>query len=144
MFIFKNKVLTILVNTLLVIWQLPQCILGILILLIFRKCELYTNEYNHITVLNINKGNILGSACFSAGPIICTTNNCAEVTKRHETGHSKQSVYLGPLFLLIIAVPSVCLFWYRRLKNKSHDWYLSCWPESSAEKLGGTAELKNK
>ena len=137
----NNKILSILVNFLLVIWQLPQIIVGLIGLAIFRDFEIYTNEFNHITVINVNKGNLFGTACFSSGPIIFTVPNCSEITKRHETGHSKQSIYMGPLFF-IVALASIPRFWIRRWFNKSHEWYLSGWPESSAERLGGTKELK--
>lgn len=141
----NNKILSILVNFLLVIWQLPQIIVGIIGLAVFRDFEIYTNEFNHITVINVNKGNLFGTACFSSGPIIFTVPNCSEITKRHETGHSKQSIYMGPLFFTI-ALASIPRFWIRRWFNKSHEWYLSGWPEGGskfgAEELGGTKELK--
>lgn len=147
MFLFKSKILTILVNLLLTIWQAPQIIVGLIILLIFHNCEVYTNTYNNITVLNVDKGNFLGTGCFSAGPIIATTTNCPEIVKRHETGHSKQSIYLGPLFLIVIAIPSICLFWYKRINKKSQEWYLQHFPEGGnkfcAEELGGTTKIKN-
>lgn len=139
-----SKILTVLVNILLCIYQLPQILVGLIGLAIFRNYEVYTNEYNGISVLNVNKGNLFGTACFSAGPIIFTVDHCHEITKRHETGHSKQSLYLGPLFLLVIALPSVFLFWYRRIFNKSHEWYLDHFPENSAEKLGGTQYVSKR
>lgn len=136
-----SKILTILVNFLLIIWQLPQTIIGLIALAVFRDFKIYTNEFNHITVINVNKGNLFGTACFSLGPVILTTTNCSEVAKRHETGHSKQSIYLGPLFF-VIAFISIPRFWIYRLLNKPYTWYISGWPESSAERLGGTKELK--
>ena len=126
------------INILLAIWQIPQIIIGLIMLLIFRNKTTYTNPYNHITVWNINSGRTFGSACFSTGPIIITCDGASENTLKHETGHSMQSIYLGPLFHIIVSIPSVIRFWVRRLFNKSHEWYLSGWPESSAEKLGHT------
>ena len=133
----NNKVLSYIVNFLLVIWQLPQLIFGALGILIFRNVEVYRNSDAKIKVLKVNKGNLFGNACFSSGPVIFVTPHCDDNTKRHETGHSVQSLMMGPLFF-IVALASIPRFWIRRWKNYSHEWYLSGWPESSAEKLGHT------
>lgn len=138
MIIFKNKVVSVIVNGLLMIWQLPQVIVGLVGLAIFRNCSTYINEDAGIKVWNVNKGTLCGGACFSSGPIIFTSPWSGENTFRHETGHSKQSLFFGPLFLLVVGVPSIILFWYRRLNHKSMDWYYDHWPENSAEKLGHT------
>lgn len=42
-----------------------------------------------------------------------------ESTLLHETGRSKQSVYLWSLFHIIISIPLICRFWYRRTLIKS-------------------------
>ena len=139
---FKSKFLTILVNVLLAIWILPQWITGILGWLIFRNGKLYYNEDAKILVLNVNKGHLFGNACCSSGPIIFTTPECSEHTIKHETGHSVQSLMFGLFFHIVVSFPSVIRFWIRRLFNKSHEWYLSGWPEGGcklgAEELGHT------
>ena len=134
---FNNKFITVFVNIFLLLYQLPQLIIGVIGLAIFKNYTKYSNEYTKVNVLAVDKGFVCGSACFSAGPIIFITPCCNDITKRHETGHSKQSLYFGPLFLLVVAIPSVCIFWYRRLFKKSHYWYHSKWPENHADKLAG-------
>ena len=56
----------------------------------------------------------------------------------HEYGHTKQSRKLGPLYLLVIGVPSLiwagCFKKYRIKHNKS---YYSFFAERWADKLGG-------
>lgn len=135
---FKSKALTIIVNIILGIWQLLCWLPGIIGLAIFHNCEIYRNKEAGITVIKVNKGNFIGGACFSCGPIIFVTPDCDENIIKHETGHSVQSLIFGPLFHFVVSLPSVIRFWIRRLFNKSHEWYLSGWPESSAEKLGHT------
>ena len=140
---FKSKALAIIVNFFLLLWQLPQVLLpGLICLAIFHNCKLYRNEEAKITVLRVSKGNLLGTACFSSGPIIFVTDNCDENTLHHETGHSVQSLKFGPFFHLIVSLPSVVLFWTKRLKNKDAKWYHSHWPEGNcklgAEELGHT------
>ena len=153
MYKFDNKFLNIFVNFLLVIWQLPQVIIGLIMLLVFRNKTTYTNPYNHITVWNINSGKTFGTACFSTGPIIITCEGASENTLRHETGHSAQSVRLSWLFHIVVSIPSICRFWYRRIFNKSKEWYhngsgkgiLAGYPEHWADVLGGVGkEIENK
>lgn len=60
----------------------------------------------------------------------------------HEYGHSIQSVILGPLFFLVIGLPS--LLWaglplfrrYRQKRNRSYYWF---YPERWASRLGAYA-----
>lgn len=135
---FNSKFLTVFVNILLFPWLILQWLPGLIGLAIFHNCEWYVNEEAKVRVIKVNKGYLFGNACFSCGPIIFVTPNCNENTIRHETGHSVQSLIFGPLFHIVISIPSIIRFWVRRLGNKSHEWYLSGWPESSAEKLGHT------
>ena len=132
----NNKVLNIVVNFILMLWQLPQLLTGLIALAIFHNYEWYTNEDAGITVLKVNKGNFNGGACFSSGPFIFVTPYCTEEIIKHETGHSKQSLYFGPLFHIVVSIPSICLFIYRRAKNKDTKWYYSHWPENDANKSG--------
>ena len=125
-----NKVLKYIVNFLLLIWQLPQLITAVIGLAIFHNYEVYTNKYSGVKVLKVNKGYFIGGACFSSGPIIFVTPNCDEETIKHETGHSKQSILFGPLFHIIVSIPSICLFWTKRIKKKSTAWYHTHWPEN--------------
>ena len=139
---YKDKPLII--NIFLAIWQLPQIIIGLIMLLIFRNKTTYTNPYNHITVWNINSGRTFGSACFSTGPIIVTCDGASEDTRKHETGHSLSSIKLGWFYHIIISIPSICFFWYRKIKKKDMDWYYSCWTEEAAERNGMTDRYKAK
>ena len=133
-----SRILSCIVNAILLLYQLPQVLTGLIGLAVFHNYEWYRNEEAGVTVLRVNKGNFIKGACFSSGPIIFVTQNCDENTLLHETGHSKQSLIYGPLYHFIVSIPSIILFWIRRLLNKSHEWYLSGWPESQAERFGHT------
>lgn len=139
---FKSKLLTYIVNFFLLIWMLPQTLTSLIGLAIFRNGEWYYNEDAKILVYKVNKGHLFGTACFSSGPIIFVTPECSENTIKHETGHSVQSLMFGPLFHIVVSLPSIVRFWIKRLCNKSHEWYLSGWPEGGcrlgAEELGHT------
>ena len=134
---FKNKFVTYLVNFFLAIWQFPQVLIAIILLAILYNAELYRNEHAGITVIKVNKKSMFGNACFSLGPVIFVSQNSYEAIYKHESGHSKQSLYLGPLYLLVVAIPSVILFWYTKLKNKDLAFYNSHYPENWANAEGG-------
>jgi hypothetical protein len=133
-----SKILSYIVNAILLLYQLPQLITGLIGLAVFHNYEWYYNKEAGVKVLRVDKGSFIKGACFSSGPIIFVTKNCDENTLLHETGHSKQSLVYGPLFHILVSLPSVIRFWIRRLFNKSHEWYLSGWPEFQAEKWGHT------
>lgn len=140
----ESRILNILLFVILSLWQLPQIIVGLVLLLIFRNKEKYTNPHNHVSVWNINSGRVFGTACFSTGPIIVTCEGASEDTLKHETGHSLSSIRLGWFYHIIISIPSICFFWYRKIKKKDMDWYYSCWTEAFAERNGMTDRYKAK
>ena len=139
---FKSKALTIIVNILLGVWQLLCWLPGIICLAIFHNCEIYRNKEAGIMVIKVNKGNFIGSACFSCGPIIFVTPDCDDNIIKHETGHSVQSLIFGPLFHFVVSIPSVVLFWTRRIKHKDAIWYHSHWPENNADYFGHVDKSK--
>ena len=82
-------------NIILYIWQLPQNLLGLLIKYIVRAELLYSSLY----VWKLRSGLSLGNYIF-------VNEHCADSTILHELGHRKQSRILGPLYLLVIGIPS--------------------------------------
>lgn len=124
-----------LLNIALFIWQLPQNIIAILIYVLLQRRPIeYTNGHTGMTVLWIP---VNGTTCWSLGQFIFAYPDASEQVLKHETGHCLQSLYLGPLYLLAVAIPSVCLFWWRRWFKKSPQWYKSHYPENWADDLGG-------
>ena len=62
-----------------------------------------------------------------------------EFTTKHELGHTIQSKYLGPLYLLVIGIPSIIWVCLRRMipiLRKRYDYY-DVFPENWANKLSG-------
>ena len=130
-------------KVLLWLWQLPQNILGLLVILVTGA---------HHTILNwewiaskwprfgVSLGNyiIFGGAGGSVDSL------------KHEQGHQKQSMYLGPLYLIVIGLPSVAGNIVARIRwtfsNKDKEvaehivkWYYKLPWEAWADKLGGVA-----
>lgn len=132
-FMYKDK--KVFINICLIILQLPQLLVGLLLMLLLWNYKVYTNPYNHISVLKVNHKGWFGAACFSCGPIIFVTPYASDTILLHESGHSVQSTRFLILYLFIVAIPSVFLFLYRRIAKKSLYWYNSKWPESQANRL---------
>ena len=115
-------------NIILYIWQLPQNLLGILIKYTV-KAELV---YNGLYFWKLRSGLSLGSYIF-------VNEHCTDSAILHELGHRKQSCILGPLYLLVIGIPSFLWASLRQLglfKSKSYYWFYT---EKWANKLGGVS-----
>ena len=126
---------------LLYIWQLPQHILALLLLLYYRDRRYETLKYRGCKCYlspKMDGGISLGQY------IIVGKHDTGDLM--HESGHSVQSSYLGPLYLLVIGLPSLIGNIYDRLfhtkergwnYSRSHQWYYNQPWEKWADKLGG-------
>lgn len=124
------------------IWQLPQNILGLIVILVTGA---------HHTALNWEwiapKWPHFG---VSLGNYVIFGGAGGDITSiKHEQGHQKQSQYLGPLYLILIGLPSILgniatrIAWSfpskdrRRLAGRLVKIYYSLPWEHWADKLGG-------
>lgn len=129
-------------NILKSIWELPQNLLGYIILKA-TKAEHYCGHYQKGVTAEVyswkhNGGLSLGKYIFI--PFKPDTPFSYGVMEyiSHEHGHSIQSRYLGWFYLLVIGLPSLvwcnCFGKYRAKHNVSYyDFYTEKW----ADKLGG-------
>lgn len=123
---------TKLVAALLYLWQLPQNLLGLLLVTILRPEEVYDFEGVKLYYASRMKGGI------SLGRYIIvnsTVKDYAGRTERHEYGHSRQSMFLGPLYLIVIGLPSLlwAAIWRPGYGRSYYEFYTEAW----ADKLGG-------
>jgi hypothetical protein len=120
------------------IWEFPQNALGFIVK---KICEAtpYT-EYKDATVYswNIRGGMSLGKYIFVPFSNLDPNTFMVQQYIKHEYGHTRQSKYLGWLYLLVIGLPSLvwaqCFDNYRERTGKS---YYSFYTERWANKLGG-------
>lgn len=124
------------VRILLWLWQLPQNLVGLVIRLIYGGYPLYPLVYKHCVV--IQRPNFPGG--ISLGCTIMVKRFNIDGYKDnptlwdHEYGHCRQSLYLGPLYLLVIGLPSLIhAALYRPEKGNYYDFYTERW----ADRLGG-------
>ena len=120
------------------IWQFPQHLVALILWLITKP--VFLEHYNGHKVYRV-KQKFLG---VSLGRYIFLSTHYQLPTIKHEYGHSIQSLWLGPFYLLIIGIPSLVFCYLRdRLFHKKWDmskriqWYYKQPTEKSADKLGG-------
>jgi hypothetical protein len=120
---------------LLLIWQFPQSIGAAILHFYFTRkgCSLLQDQYEDRTVYYWN-----GPPRFavSLGEFIFTYYFDDE-TLAHEYGHSRQSRYLGPLYLLTVGIVSAMWNLLARRNSYISRTYYQRWPEDWADALGG-------
>ena len=131
-----------LLSVVLAIWQLPQLFVAAIVMLfalVFARDKAFIPCKNGNLSVGELRLNLKRNApfCFSLGPIIVTPFRVTDANLKHETGHSVQSLLLGPLYLIVVAVPSVILVSIKRILHKDNDWYHSKYPENWADELAG-------
>lgn len=127
-------------------WELPQSLLGAILLLFYEKTRLKTIEYNgqkiyiydkfpggislgYYTLLDYNRQD------WNIGHIRLSLKNSI----KHESGHGVQSALLGPLYLLFVGILSGIHNLNCRWKQKKgiqynyYKFFIEAW----ADKLGG-------
>lgn len=112
------------------IWELPQNLLGLLLRAIYKGTD---SEYEGAVVRRSQKmqGGI------SLGRYIIVSRYASRKTVMHEYGHCRQSLYLGPLYLLVVGLPSI--IWaglYGRVFKQTENGYYRFITERWADKLG--------
>lgn len=123
------------------LWQFPQNILGIIVIYVTKATRITSYVYDQPyyvatewTPFGVSLGNyiIFGKYMFP----------CLD-ERMHEFGHQKQSRILGPLYLLVIGLPSLLGNIFDRIFHKKWNsvrrckWYYSLPWEKWADRLGG-------
>ena len=113
-------------------WQLPQNLLGLLLVLILQPEESYDMDGCRLYYATRMRGGIsLGRYVIVRSWMKDYTGN----TERHELGHAKQSRMLGWFYLFVIGIPSILwAAWWNEGRNRD---YYSFYAERWADHLGG-------
>ena len=127
------------IDFLLFLWQLPQNILGVLVMLV-------TGSYKTSTPYEWINYRFQFGVCLGDYIIFGCRNGMRSTNSyNHEAGHHLQSRMLGPLYLIIIGLPSILGNICDKVFHKEWDmqsryyWYYSLPWEHWADKLGGVA-----
>lgn len=123
------------------IWQLPQHIIAYIIMLVncksvkpmINKDGILYYLVDHLFDCGVSLGNYI---------FLDSDGNYNYIMVRHERGHQIQSLILGPLYLIIIGLPSIIGNIINRIKYKyfkkyynPDSYYKQPW-EAWADKLG--------
>lgn len=119
-------------------WGFPQTFIGFILYLIYKKYP--HHEYKGSIVTNWPKkgGVSLGMYTFIDNRIEKHEN-----IKKHEYGHTIQSLILGPTYLIIVGIPSFIwcnLPFFRKLRRKKKTPYNTFFVEKNADLLGGVKD----
>lgn len=117
-------------RALLLLWQLPQLLLGLLVAIVVRaRLDATGVWWTHARI------------GVSFGPIVIIWHGVrgtqqANQTVSHERGHSRQSEILGLLYLVVVGIPSLTFNLLTRAGAVSPETYYARWPENWADRLG--------
>ena len=85
------------------LWQFPQNMLALCIEGILCKAAYREGKADGNTIIV----NIVLPSAMSLGDYLFVNPMSSQRTIQHECGHSKQSDILGPLYLIVIGIPSL-------------------------------------
>ncbi len=138
-----------LLTALLFIWEIPQIVAGLGVLIFMKSKKRVVRietERHHFFIETPFTGVSLGWFVFwtpDGNRYPHLVNDC----RMHEYGHARQSMMLGPLYLIVVGISSLSRVfyrrWYYRKNGRSWENYFNGFPENWADKLGGVTGAKN-
>lgn len=125
-------------NLVLFIWQLPQHIVAIIYfgyLVMMCKDLGVDSRYKQAIVIPC----VMRGAVTLGNYVFVGLNSEYKKIVKHELGHTIQSKILGPLYLIVIGIPSITYCGLRRLfpslrKKNYYDFYTEKWANNLSEK----------
>ena len=118
------------------LWQLPQNVIGLLVLLVYwmlDKIDWTYKDSDGVKFVYCNEFH--GGISLGKYVILDTVYQVYNGrTEQHEAGHSKQSRILGPFYLLVIGLPSI--IHAALYKDSPFTSYYDFYTEKWADKLG--------
>lgn len=114
---------------LLCIWQLPQFLIGVVMLPFMEKRNLVADRHFNFCWRSPDM-----SGGISLGPFAFVSEHSSEAVIAHEVdGHTVDSKIFGPLYLIIIGLPSILWAWL----SSNDVCYYSFYTEKLANKHAG-------
>jgi len=121
-------------------WCLPQTLLGLVAgVFVVGALRGRVEAFRGATVVRSPRLDRLGGVCL--GPVILCGAAASHELVCHEWGHFRQHLRLGPLYLLLIGLPSVThAAWHARWGG-GFPTYFHFYTEAWADELGGVYHL---
>lgn len=125
-------------NLILFIWQLPQHIVALIYfgyLVMMCKDLGVDSRYKQAVVIPCVMRGAVTLGCY----VFVGLNSEYRKTVKHELGHTIQSKILGPLYLIVIGIPSITYCGLRRIfpslrKKNYYNFYTEKWANNLSEK----------
>lgn len=115
-------------------WQLPQVIVAFIYYWYLRYKDEILDTCTFQGAIVFIKRKSCGSV--TLGNHIFLSPMATDTTIRHEWGHTRQSLILGPLYLVVIGIPSI--IWAATHRTIApNTFYFNFFTEKWANKLGG-------
>lgn len=137
-----KNVLDCIIRALLMLWELPQNIIGTLLFIffgVFSDSVIFDEDDTLEMYSPMMRGAIsLGVFQIYADKYLGSRVKYVELVRKHEEGHRKQSKMLGPLYLIVVGLPS--LIWatlHSTVGRLGAVDYYSFYTEKWADRLGG-------
>lgn len=138
MFEMMKLIMNYIRNLMLFIWQLPQHLLAILYigyLVMMCKDLGVDSRYKQAIVIPCVMRGAVTLGCY----VFVGLNSEYRKTVKHELGHTIQSKILGPLYLIVIGIPSITYCGLRRIfpslrKKNYYNFYTEKWANNLSEK----------
>lgn len=127
-------------NILYWIWQLPQNLLGVIWRNIKKDSIITPISNNDIKSVGAKAYLIKAGDTVTLGKYVFISQTYRDqgMTIKHECGHVKQSKMLGPLYLIVIGVPSILHRWLNDyIGCDEENGYSHFYTEKYADKLMG-------
>lgn len=127
-------------NILYWIWQLPQNLLGVIWRNIKKDSIITPISNNDIKSVGAKAYLIKAGGTVTLGKYVFISQTYRDqgMTIKHECGHVKQSKMLGPLYLIVIGIPSILHRWLNDyIGCDEESGYSHFYTEKYADKLMG-------
>lgn len=120
------------------LWMLPQNIIALIYLFFVNKTKIYnvTNQKG-LPIFMVRKSG--GGGSISLGNFVFISRYAWPNTEAHELGHTVQSMILGPLYLILVVLPSICWTGLKRNGFFKKTSYYKFYTEKWANKIAGIA-----
>jgi hypothetical protein len=116
-------------------WCLPSTLLGLGAAVLAQGTGGNAVYFKGSVVIRWKAFRPLGGVCL--GQVIVVSDQVSEEVILHEWGHFRQCLLLGPLYYLVIGIPSVAhAIWFRQTGRPFYQYY-HFYTEAWADALGG-------
>jgi hypothetical protein len=124
-------------------WCLPNTAVSCVASAVATALGGVPEPFHGSVVIRMHRLRGVGGVCL--GPVILVPDSADETFVRHEWGHFRQHLRLGPLYFVLVGLPSVThALWHRRVCARvppsRRPSYFHFYTEAWADALGGVYE----